>query len=154
HQRQLQPVEFLARHRHADHAARVPDREREQRGRRLARGEDDIALVLAVRGIDHHHGPASSNVLDRTLDGVQNHPIDLLALHRCSPPASRRSTYLAITSTSMFTWSPTEATPSVVRARVSGIRLTSNQCSAPGCGLNAETVRLMPSTATDPFSAR
>ena len=46
--------------------------------------------------------------------------------HRASLAISR-STYLAITSTSMFTTAPTALRPSVVRARVSGIRLTSNQ---------------------------
>ena len=47
----------------------------------------------------------------------------------CSLPASSRSTYLAIMSTSRFTTSPGCLRPSVVRCSVSGIRLTSNQCA-------------------------
>ena len=65
---------------------------------------------------------------------------------------SIRSTYLAITSTSRFTTSPGCRVPSVVRFSVSGIRQTSNHPSAVPGGVSAETVRLIPSTAIEPFS--
>ena len=65
-------------------------------------------------------------------------------------PASSLSTYLAIMSASRLTASPGCLWPSVVRSSVSGIRLTSSQAAAGAGG--AETVRLMPSTATEPFS--
>ena len=67
-------------------------------------------------------------------------------------PLSSRSTYLAITSTSRFTVSPGSLMPSVVRFSVSGMRQTSNQPAASTASLRAETVRLIPSTAIDPFS--
>ena len=67
-------------------------------------------------------------------------------------------------STSRLTVSPGCLRPRVVRASVSGIRLTSIQPGPPfeltpgeptPCGLtppSADTVRLTPSTAIDPFS--
>ena len=67
-------------------------------------------------------------------------------------PLRSLSTYLAITSTSRFTVSPGDLVPRVVRLSVSGIRQTSNQPSVAPGGLRAETVRLIPSTAIDPFS--
>ena len=54
-------------------------------------------------------------------------PHDEIGLCHRILPASSRSTYLAMRSTSMFTRSPTCLRPSVVRDSVSGIRLTSNQ---------------------------
>ena len=69
-------------------------------------------------------------------------------------PPSSRSTYLAIMSTSRLTVSPGCLRPRVVRASVSGIRLTSIQSGLP-CELtlpSADTVRLTPSTAIEPFS--
>src|SRR5262249_35229312 len=64
------------------------------------------------------------------------------------PAPSSRSTYFARTSTSRLTGSPTVVPPSVVSASVVGISPTSNQP-----GPTAVTVRLPPSTATEPFSA-
>ena len=59
------------------------------------------------------------------------------------------STYFAITSTSRLTTSPGCLLPSVVRARVSGIRLTVN-APAP----TSTTVSEMPSTVIDPLATR
>ena len=143
HQRDLEPVEHLGRHRHADHAARVPDRERHQLGRRLARGEDDVALVLAVLVVHHDHGLARGDGGDRLLHGVE---ADLVAVGHC---LTIFSTYFAITSTSRLTTSPGCLKPRVVRARVSGIRLTVND-SAP----TSTRVREIPSTVIDPFATR
>ena len=92
-------------HRHADDAGAVPDRERHQLGRRLARREDDVALVLAVLVVDDDDRPcprrcrrsASSTVSSRSLScwliGVLlgsglvlgpagcEHPLDVLRDH-------------------------------------------------------------------------
>ena len=73
HQRDLEPLQHGARHRHADHAAGVADREGHQLGRRLGGGEDDVALVLAVLVVDHDHRLAGGDVGDGPLDGVQAH---------------------------------------------------------------------------------
>ena len=71
HQRDLEPVEHGGRHRHADHAAAVPDRERHQLRRRLGGREDQVALVLAVHVVDDHDRLAGGDVGDRALDAVQ-----------------------------------------------------------------------------------
>ncbi len=71
HRRQLQPVQLGPLHGHADDARRVPHREREQRRCRLGRGEDEVALVLAVLVVDHHDSPAGRDVGDRPLDAVE-----------------------------------------------------------------------------------
>ncbi len=71
HQRDLEPVEHVGRHRHAHHPAAVPDRERHQLRGRLGGGEDDVALVLSVLVVDDDHGLAGGDVGDRALDGVQ-----------------------------------------------------------------------------------
>src|SRR6185295_11720764 len=63
--------------------------------------------------------------------------------------ASARSTYLARTSTSRWTRSPGARLPSVVASNVCGMSATS-KLSDP----RAETVRLTPSTVTEPFSTR
>ena len=72
HRRQLEPVQVAALHRHADHAAAVADGEREQGRGGLARGEDDVALVLPVLVVDHDDRPAGGDVGDGALDGVQS----------------------------------------------------------------------------------
>ena len=60
----------------------------------------------------------------------------------------RRSTYLAITSTSRLTGSPTSRSETVVDVHVCGISAISIPSSR-----SAATVRLIPATATEPFSA-
>ena len=67
-------------------------------------------------------------------------------------PQSRLSTYLAITSTSRLTWLPGCSRPSVVSSSVVGIRLTSNHGSGPAVPPSPDTVRLTPSTVTEPLS--
>ena len=124
HQRDLEPVEHVARHRYADHAAGVADRERHQLRRRLARREDDVALVLAVLVVDDDDGLAGGDVGDRVLDTVE--PDRALLAGFAHRLFTIFSTYFAITSTSRLTTSPGCLKPSVVRARVSGIRLTVN----------------------------
>src|SRR6185437_6697646 len=124
--------------------------EGEQLGGGHAGGEDDVALVLPVLVVHDQHRAARRDVLDRAVDVVEQ------LIHLSPSAMSIRSTYLAITSTSRFTTSPGCRVPSVVRFSVSGIRQTSNHPSAvlsfgPG-GVSAETVRLIPSTAMEPFS--
>ena len=58
-----------------------------------------------------------------------------------------RSTYLATMSSSRFTWSPTRVVPRVVTVSVCGITAIENEST-----LTSATVRLIPSTAIDPFS--
>ena len=71
HQRDLEPLEHVAGHRHADHAAGVADRERHQLGRGPGGGEDDVALVLTVLVIDDHDGLAGRDVGDGPLHRVE-----------------------------------------------------------------------------------
>ena len=55
-------------------------------GRRLARGEDDVALVLAVLVVDDDDGLAGRDVGDGALDAVEAHaPVLLLRAHRAAP---------------------------------------------------------------------
>src|SRR5580693_2747746 len=145
----------------SDQPANVADREREQLGGGLARGEHNVALVLPAGIVNHDDRPARGDVGDRLLHGVQavgavrrGLVCGLVCDHRSGLSApSSRSTYLAIMSTSRLTVSPGRLRPMVVRASVSGIRLTSIQC-APGSGPvpSAEMVRLIPSMAIEPFS--
>ena len=129
HQRDLEPVEHLGRHRHADHAAGVADRERHQLRGRPGGGEDDVALVLAVLVVDDHDRLPGGDVGDRLLDVVEAH--SAMSGGRCIGHGfTIFSTYFAITSTSRLTRSPACLKPSVVRARVSGIRLTVNDSAA------------------------
>ena len=100
---------------------RVADHERHQLRRRQLGGEDQVALVLAVLVVDHDDRPARRDVRDRPLDGRESH--DRLA--------TSFSTYLAITSTSRLTGSPTPLCPSVVSLRVVGIRPTSKYAGRP-----------------------
>jgi hypothetical protein len=53
----------------------MPDREREQRRRCLASGEDDVALVLPVGVVDNHDSPAGGDVGDRPVHGVKSDPV-------------------------------------------------------------------------------
>ena len=71
HQGDLEPVEHLRRHRDADHPGAVPDGERHQLGGRLGGGEDDVALVLPLLVVDHHHRLPGCDVGDRAFDAVQ-----------------------------------------------------------------------------------
>ncbi len=151
HQRDLEPVEHVGRHRHADHPAGVADRERHQLRSRLGRGEDDVALVLAVLVVDDHDRLPRGDVGDRLLHIVEAHStaVESVVGGLVGHCFTIFSTYFAITSTSRFTRSPACLKPNVVRARVSGIRLTVNDS-----GSTSTTVREMPSTVIDPFGTR
>src|SRR5205085_11638339 len=105
----------------------------------------EVALVLPIGVVDHDDDPTGRDVRDRVVDRVEHGAVHLRLGHR----VTSRSTYFASTSTSRFTGSPGPARPSVVTASVCGIRATVNRRSS-----TAATVRLTPSTATDPFSTR
>ena len=68
HQRDLELVESIPHDRHADHAARMPNDERDRLGRHLLRRHDQIALVLSIRVVDDDHDPACTDVLNRLRD--------------------------------------------------------------------------------------
>ena len=68
HRRQVEPLAVGLGQRHADVARRVAHHERHQLRRRLLGREDQVALVLAVRVVDHHHGPARGQIRERPLD--------------------------------------------------------------------------------------
>ncbi len=151
HRGQVQTVELRSGQRHADHAGGVADHERHLAGGGPGSGEDQVALVLAVLVVDHHDAVAAGDGGDGVGDRVQPHPLPRGGL-RCpiarlgTAPrrrlvvlehliggyhgvlqASSDSTYLAVTSTSRFTASPTVRDPSVVSRSVVGISDTVNQ---------------------------
>src|SRR5690606_36578221 len=101
-------------------------------------------------GLAHgeHHGRQGADVADQI--GPPHRQTE--DLDRCVRPAHRAptslSTYFAITSTSMFTRSPGCRSPRVVSLSVVGMRLTPKLPSS-----TVVTVRLIPSTAIEPFSA-
>src|SRR4030095_5438186 len=148
HHGDLQLVEPLRKHGHAHEAAPVHDHEVDGLGRRLVSCHEEVALVLAVLVVHHDENPPRANFLHRlfnprelalTLDGHRDSSLTLNAL----------STYLPITSISRFPRRPGFRRPRVVHSSVCGMTMTSK---AP---LSSEaTVRLTPSTATDPLGMR
>ena len=100
HRRQVELVEALAGHRHADDARRVVQEEGDLLGRGELGRHDEVALVLAVLVVDHDDDLAAPDGGDGLLDLGERHASALPSWR------SRRSTYLAITSTSRFTRSP------------------------------------------------
>src|SRR5207249_2354388 len=140
----VQLVEPPSGARHAHDAPAVRDHEVDRVRGHGVRGHHEVTLVLAVGVVDHDDDPARGDVLDGVVDGVEHGPVDIG--HRC---ATKRSTYFASTSTSTFTGSPRSARPSVVTSSVCGTSATVKRVPS-----SAATVRLTPSTATDPFSTR
>src|SRR5262249_39097149 len=102
----------------------------------------EIAFVLAVLVVHDEQDAPLADLLDALLDGREpGHVVPL--------SASERTRYLPITSASMFVACPSASRPSVVTASVCGINMTSKLRSP-----SAATVRLTPSTATDPWGIR
>src|SRR5207253_11007220 len=95
-------------------------------------------------GDDHFPG---SEVIDRLLDRGERVLLDGCELRAHGCMVTRRSTYLANTSTSRLTSSPAVSSLRVVSASVCGIRATAKPSSS-----SAATVRETPSTAIEPFS--
>src|SRR5262249_28008464 len=96
------------------------------------------ALVLAILVIYDDHHPAVLDVYKRVFNGCQLHGVSRFNI---------RSTYLAMISNSRFTVSPAAARFRFVFSNVCGIIAMSSTG-----GLTTATVRLMPSTAMEPFS--
>src|SRR5262249_43608185 len=143
HRRQLDLLERRSLERHADTPARVAHHERHRLRRGLLSRDDQVALVLAVGVVHDDDGLTAGDGFDRVLDrGERHHQFPSREVD-----ASRRSTYLAIRSASRLTAAPLSLCPRVVTARVCGMTATS-KLSSP----RAATVRLIPSTATDPFA--
>ena len=139
HRRQVEPVGFLFGHGDADVAGRVAHHERDQFGRRELGGEDQVAFVLTVLVVDHDDGLACLDVDEGAVDRIQSHQLVLVI---------SRATYLASTSTSRLTGSPTCA-----GAEGGGAQRLRDQSDLEPVGPTAVTVSETPSTAIDPFSA-
>src|SRR6202011_173784 len=105
---------------------------------------DEVALVLTVGVVDDDDELPAADGGDRVLDLRERH--DYLRSAAGPKGSSSRSTYLATTSVSRVTPSPGWRVPGVVTASVCGINATSKLSSS-----TAVTVRLIPSTVTDPF---
>src|SRR5207245_2166446 len=150
HEVEPELVAALGRERQADQPAPLLGHEVDRlRGHELGR-DREIALVLAIGVIAYDHHLAQADLVDRALDRGERCG-DPRRAHRTASPASRassrRSRCLASTSTSRFTAAPSARPPRLVRRSVSGISDTEKPCSP-----TALTVRLTPSTATEPFS--
>src|SRR5205085_5604576 len=133
---------------------RLPGDEVDLLGRDRLRGGDEVALVLPLLVVDDDDHLAGGDVCEGVLDGGESHcsPLTLSGtLRGASGTRSPRrdSTYLARISTSRLTTSPGTLECSVVALSVCGMSAT---LKAPSC--TPATVRLTPSTATDPFSTR
>src|SRR5450432_79825 len=138
--------------------------------RHLGRGHHRVTLVLAVLVVGEDDHIPLANVAQGSLH--ESDAADLFqpprhvplaycstpnpaALHTSSvspppaPSARRRATYLPMTSASTFTRVPADFCPRVVRACVSGTSAT-EKLSRP----RVLTVRLTPSSATEPFSMK
>ena len=69
HRRQLEPLAHVRQDRHAELPAAVGDHEVDRLGRHLLGGADEVALVLAVLGVDDDDHPALADGLDGFFDG-------------------------------------------------------------------------------------
>src|SRR6266508_1216543 len=138
HHAELQLVQPLPGHRHADEAAPVCGHEVHRFRRSLLGGQDQIALVLSVLVVDDQQETSLADLLQGLPDRDEcAHGIPLSSSERCR--------YLPITSVSRFTAWPRASRPNVVTASVCGITITSNTRAS-----RAAIVRLTPSTATEP----
>ena len=73
HQREVELVEPVARHRHADDAGGVLQEERDLLGRGRLGRHDEVALVLAVLVVDDDDDLAAADGGDRVLDPGERH---------------------------------------------------------------------------------
>ena len=122
HEGQLQLIGSSAGHRSTDYATGVVNEEAHLFfGRKLC-GHDEIALVFPILVVDHNHDLAAPNSRKGIGNGIEYvsmafgirdvfrlvrilGSLDFGFAHLC--PSSSFSAYFAITSTSMFTLSPT-----------------------------------------------
>ena len=73
HQRQLELVEAVAGHGHADHTRRVAQEEGDLVGRGRLRGHDQVSLVLPVGVVDDDDDVAPPDGGDRVFDPGERH---------------------------------------------------------------------------------
>src|SRR5205807_6233678 len=132
HLRESEGLAALGRERQADQAAPVRRHEVDHLGGDPLGRADQVALVLAVLIVRHDD--------QLPLADVPDPPLARSVPHSCL-------TYLPTRSPSTCTRSPTRSAPSVVCARVNGIRAICTR-SGPGSAL---IVRLTPSTVIDPW---
>src|SRR5947207_460762 len=138
HHPDLELVEAVAQHRHADEATAELGHEVHRFRCGLLRRHHEVALVLAILVVDDDEDPPLADFLDGLVDGGERgHDAPLNASDRCR--------YLPITSISTFTTEPSASTPIVAPASLCGITITSKVVIS-----SAATVRLTPSTATEP----
>ena len=124
HHGDLQLVQALPHHRHADQAPAVLGHEVDGLRRHLVRGHQEVALVLPVLVVHHHEDATGTDLLDGLLD-LHEVPLGPVA-HAVDPPRVRnRCTYLPIISISRFTRRPGLSAPSVVCPSVCGISMIS-----------------------------
>src|SRR5215470_1426619 len=145
HHGDLQLVQAIGEHGHAHEAAALHDHEVYGFWGGFVGGHEEVPFVLAILVVHDDEDPPCADLLHRLLD-----------LRELTPPLGRhddssrtlsdRSTYLPITSISRFTRRPGLQLPSVVRSSVCGMTMTSKARSS-----SAATVRLTPSTATEPL---
>ncbi len=88
HQRQVQLVEAVARHRHADETRGVSQEEGDLLGCHRLGGHDEVALVLPVLVVDRHDHVAATDGGDGVVDTGHRHVRDL---PRASDPLAGRS---------------------------------------------------------------
>src|SRR3989475_7495522 len=132
HLREPEGLAALGRERQADQPAPMRRHKIDHLGGDLLGRADQVALVLAVLIVRHDDELPRADVRDR--------PLYRSVPHSCL-------TYLPTRSPSTCTRSPTRSAPSVVCARVNGIRAICTR-SGPGSAL---IVRLTPSTVIDPW---
>ena len=140
--RQLERVDLLLGEREADEAAAVLGHEVDRLGRDHLGGHRQIALVLAVLVVDEDDHLAGADVVER-IDDARD---PLFGSHLLYPSTSF-STYLPIKSTSRFT----RGARALLRQRRRRLRVRDERHRELSAS-TALTVRLMPSTAIEPFS--
>src|SRR5712691_1459189 len=144
HHGDLQLIETLGQHGHAHEPAAVHDHEVDGLGSDPVGGHEEVTLVLAILIVHHHDDLPRADVPHRVLDTRELS--SALRGHRGSPLKLRaRSTYFPITSISRLTLRPGLRAPRVVRSSVCAMSMIAKALAS-----SPATVRLTPSTATEP----
>ena len=137
HELELELVCPIDRHRDADEAGHPTTQPHELLGVHELGGAGQSSRGGFGVIVDHHDERSGGDCVERGGDGSE---VRHGALHRAG--RTRRSTYLASTSASRLTVSPTLRWPIAVTAKVCGM-IAMEKVE----GVTAATVRLMPSTA-------
>ena len=90
HQLEMQLLGALRRQREADQPAAMLGHEIDGVGRRHLRRDDEVALVLALLGVDQNEHAAVARILDHLLDGGEELMVVGLAneVHEMRPSCS------------------------------------------------------------------